>query len=96
MLYASLLAAHISAACITGVLILYILYAVVKAHHTHYPSLAIMLGVVAAFMVSSGTLLAWVSPTVTMLSLSLHMTAYLSVCAGVEVLLYVASRYRTA
>ncbi|TSC68445.1 MAG: hypothetical protein G01um101456_654 [Parcubacteria group bacterium Gr01-1014_56] len=96
MLYASLLAAHVSAAIITGAVILYTLYAVAKGLQTQYFFLALFLGSIAAIMVSTGSLLAYVSPTVTMLSLSLHMTAYLSVCLGVEVLLYVASRYRSA
>jgi uncharacterized membrane protein len=96
MLYASVLIGHISTAILTGLVIFYILYAVVKAKTTHYSFLAILLAAIAAVEVVSGTLLIYVSPTATPLSVALHMTAYLSVCAGVEVLLYVASRYRPA
>ncbi len=95
MLYASVLAVHISVALLTGAVILYALFAVVKGRAAHYNILRTLLAFIAAIEVATGISLIFVSPTATPLSVALHMTAYLSVCAGVEVLLYVASRYRT-
>jgi hypothetical protein len=96
MIYGAVLLAHIFTAIVTGGVILYTLFAVAKGHRAHYKLLALLLAGVAAVEVASGISLIFVSPTATPLSVALHMTAYLSVCAGVEVLLYVASRYRPA
>ncbi len=96
MIYPAILALHIGTALVTGAVILYILFAVVQHFSHQYRFLAVTLALIALVQVISGALLAYVSPTVTALSLSLHMTAYLSVCAGVEALLYVSSRYRIA
>lgn len=96
MIYMAVLATHISLALLTGSIILYTLVAVAVAKIRHYALLAVLLAVVAAAEVATGVSLIFVSPTATPLSVALHMTAYLSVCAGVEALLYVASRPRTA
>lgn len=96
MIYTAVLATHISLALLTGAIILYTLLVVATAQARHYAFLAVLLAVVAALEVSTGVSLIFVSPTATPLSVALHMTAYLSVCAGVEALLYVASRRRTA
>lgn len=96
MIYASVLVAHISTAIATGGIILYALIAITKGYAQHYRLVAILLALVAAIETATGISLIFVSPTATPLSVTLHMIAYLSVCAGVEGLLYVATRHRTA
>jgi hypothetical protein len=96
MVYAILLGAHIANALVTGAVIGYICYAVVKGWAAQYNLLALLLAGIAMIEVATGISLTFVSPNVTALSLALHMTAYLSVCFGVEILLYVAKRYRPA
>ena len=89
MTYSIILALHLTAAAVTGVIIFFALFAVLRGKSAWYKTAALALGSIAAFEVFSGTLLAIVSPTISATSLSLHIFEYLGVCLAVEALLFV-------
>ncbi len=88
MAYGIILGLHIGAALATLGGVVYALYAIVGENRGAYRWLAYAIGTLAVFEVISGTLLAGVSPNVSLLQLTSHIVAYLIVCAAVEVLLY--------
>ncbi len=88
MTYAFMLAFHISNALVTGLVVLYTLYAAVRNRESQYRTLALMLGFVAALQVATGTMLAILSPELSALSLLFHIVAYLGACAAVELFLF--------
>ncbi|HYF13087.1 MAG TPA: hypothetical protein VD928_02210 [Candidatus Paceibacterota bacterium] len=92
MFYALILASHISVAVITGIVILFALYAIARGKSHVYRNTALTLALVAALQVISGTLLALLSPDVTAASLSAHIAVYLGVCVIVEALLFIRMR----
>jgi len=89
MTYGFILATHIFAAVATAAVVLAALYAVTKNKHTTYQPFALAIGFLAAFQISSGTVLAFLSPELSAAALALHIVAYLSVCGAVEALLFV-------
>ncbi|HVV39249.1 MAG TPA: hypothetical protein VHD31_02885 [Candidatus Paceibacterota bacterium] len=92
MTYVITLGLHLATAALTGAVILYALYAVLRGHVQMYRSIALALAGVAAFEVFSGTVLAITSPDLSATALSLHILEYLGVCAVVEAALFAKMR----
>jgi glucose uptake protein GlcU len=92
MLYSIALASHLFAAAVTGVVILFASFAMVRSKREWYRSSALSLGVVAAFEVVSGVVLTVLSTTFTAQDLSSHMALYLGVCLAVETFLYIRTQ----
>jgi hypothetical protein len=88
MIYASVLAAHLLTAAVTGVVIFFGLFAAIRSKSGWYKNLALALGFVAALEVMTGTVLAFVSPNISAFSLTLHIGEYLGVCVAVEAILF--------
>lgn len=88
MAYGVILGLHIGAAIATIVIIAFALYALVGEKTASYRPYALSIGVFAVFQVASGTLLAALSPNISLLELAAHMVAYLIVCSAVELLLF--------
>ena len=89
MTYTAVLAVHIISACVTGAVIFYTLYVLALNKDTLYRICALVLGLIAAFQVLTGTILAILSPELSAAALSVHIVAYLGVCLGVEIPLFV-------
>lgn len=92
MLYTAILVSHIAAACATGAVGAYALYALVRGKSGSYRLLALMIAYIAGFEVASGTLLAVISPDVTAAYLASHIALYLGACFVIELLLFVRMR----
>jgi len=88
MTYALVLALHLTAAAVTGVVLLSTLFVLWRHNSTLYRLCALVLGSVAAFEILSGTVLAIVSPQLSAAGLSVHIAEYLGVCAIAEAMLF--------
>jgi hypothetical protein len=84
MIYSYILALHISIAISTIGVVGYSLYAIARAYARLYRALFIAIGAIVLFEVSTGILIAILSPSVTLLSIVPHMLAYLAVCFAVQ------------
>ena len=89
MLYPLVLLLHIGAACITIGLAAYALYVLWQGKSTSYRACALGLGLVAAFQVFTGTMLAVLSPELSAVYLSTHIAVYVGACLIVETFLFV-------
>ncbi len=92
MLYPTILALHILAACVTIGIGAYAFYALTRSKDATYRTLALALGSVAGFEVISGTTLAVLSLDISAVYLSTHILAYVGVCFFIETLLFVRMR----
>ena len=92
MTYLVVLALHLAAALVTGLVIVYALFALWRQKSDSYRLCALLLGSIAGFEVLSGTVLAIVSPTFSASALSIHIFEYLGVCLVAEWLLFARMR----
>ena len=92
MTYFVVLGLHLTAALVTGLVIVYALFALWRQKSESYRLCALLLSSIAGFEVLSGTVLAIVSPTLSATALSIHIVEYLGVCLIAETLLFVRMR----
>ena len=92
MMYSIVLVLHLLTSTVTGLVIVYSLYALWSRADALYRLCALLLGAIAAFEVLSGTALAVLSPTLSASALSIHIFEYLSVCLVAEWLLFARMR----
>ncbi len=88
MIYASVLAAHVVVACITGLVASYALVILWQRSERWYRAISVTLATLATFEVLSGTVLSITSPTITAASLCANIALYISAICAVEILLF--------
>lgn len=89
MVYVFILALHLLTACVTACVMAYAIFALWRGREASYRACAIVLGLIAALEVGTGTALALLSPVLSASALALHIFEYLGVCLAVEALIFV-------
>lgn len=92
MWYGAILSLHISAAVLTVALIAWALRVALRAEAEKYRPAALFLAYAGGVGIASGTLLAFLSPSVSASGLAGHVLLYVGACAAAESVLFARMR----
>lgn len=86
--FSALLISHIIGAVLTGAATLTVCVSVIAGYSTAYRSLSLLMGALTAFDVLTGTMLAVMSPMITVASVCDNIALYVAVVVCVQYVLY--------
>lgn len=91
-MYSALLSLHIIGALFSAVLATFAVLVALTGRDGWYKTLSLGIGVLAAFEVSTGTVLAVLSPEVSALSICANVALYIAAAASIQALLFMRMR----